>query len=239
LTIPRYRQLTDTLKSAIASGEYPIGALLPTEVEICKQFGVSRHTVRDALRLLSAAGLIQRRRRVGTVVTAQAETPQFFQSLPSIDEVLQAGHDVRLIPASHDTTFLCPLAEHLDLGVEDWLRIDGQRGPESHLIGVTTVLIRRDCAPSRADLEETVTSLADLTAFSPDIVVARVDQDISAVTVDRKTAQVLKATAGSPALRARRLYFDQDGKLFLASESLHPAGRFNYRMSFTRAPTAT
>ena len=62
---PRYRQLADALRADIASGRYPVGGQLPPEFELCEIYDVSRHTARDALRLLFEAGLVERRRGVG------------------------------------------------------------------------------------------------------------------------------------------------------------------------------
>jgi GntR family transcriptional regulator len=232
--VPRYRQLTATLRAAIASGEYPVGSLLPTEIEISQRFGVSRHTVRDALRILNGAGLIQRRRRVGTIVTARDEPREFVQPLPGFDELLRYSRDIRLLVETYDAPFACKLAEDLNLEPKKWMRIEGRRGPEERLIGVTTVIIRRDCAPPRAELEGAEVSLGELLERKSDLAVGRIDQEISAVTIDRHSARILKSASGAPALCARRLYYETDGEHFLALESLHPADRFSYRLSFAR-----
>ncbi len=232
--LPRYRQLTATLRDAIASGEYPVGSLLPTEIEISRRFGVSRHTVRDALRILNSAGLIQRRRRIGTIVMAQSETKEFVQPLPGFNEILQYSRDIRLVIESYDGPFDCPLADEFGLDAGTWIRIDGRRGPEERLIGLTTIIIRRDRVPPQSLLEKLDTSLGELIETNTDVVVARIDQEISATTVERRAARILKVTTGAPALRARRLYYDTAGDLFLLTESIHPADRFSYRLSFAR-----
>ena len=232
--LPRYRQLTATLRASIVSGEYPVGTLLPTEIEISRNFGVSRHTVRDALRILSGAGLIQRRRRVGTIVTAQNESAEFVQPLPGFDEVMEYGRELRLIVDSYDSAFDCPLTKDLDLDPKDWLRINGRRGPDDRLIGLATIAIRRDCAPPKSALATTETSLRALIENSSDITVGRIDQEISAVAIDRTAARNLKSTSGAPALRARRLYYEKRGDLFLATESIHPGDRFSYKLNFNR-----
>ena len=62
---PRYMALAEALRARIAGGDPAIGELLPTEHALCETYGVSRHTVREALRLLAESGLIARRRGGG------------------------------------------------------------------------------------------------------------------------------------------------------------------------------
>ena len=68
--LPRYAQVASDLMERIAAGEYPIGSLLPKEVDLSAKYGISRHTMREALRRLDEAGLVSRRRRAGTEVLA-------------------------------------------------------------------------------------------------------------------------------------------------------------------------
>ncbi len=63
-----YEQVLDQIQDMIAQGLYKKGDLLPTEKELMEQMGVSRITVREALRLLSEAGVISTRRGRGSVV---------------------------------------------------------------------------------------------------------------------------------------------------------------------------
>ena len=51
-----YEQLVEQIKSMIAQGVYQKGSLLPSEKELMESTGVSRITVREALRILSQAG---------------------------------------------------------------------------------------------------------------------------------------------------------------------------------------
>ena len=69
---PRYRQLAQTLISEIQSGRYPVGDLMPTEMELCAQFGASRFTVREAMKQLVQMGLVARHAGVGSRVQATA-----------------------------------------------------------------------------------------------------------------------------------------------------------------------
>jgi len=57
------------LEAAIREKKLPIGSKLPTERELCESFGVSRTALREALRRLSARGLIKITKGSGMKVT--------------------------------------------------------------------------------------------------------------------------------------------------------------------------
>lgn len=63
-----YRELADILRTSIRRGEYPQGSTLPKQVQIAEEHGVNIKTVRQAVQLLEAEGLVTPVRRRGTVV---------------------------------------------------------------------------------------------------------------------------------------------------------------------------
>lgn len=63
-----YRQIAAALREAMASGRYPAGSTLPTEHRLTAEYAVSRETVRRALGLLKAEGLIEAATSRGTYV---------------------------------------------------------------------------------------------------------------------------------------------------------------------------
>ena len=65
---PLFRQLADELRSEIRSGRRSGGSQLPTESEFQASYGVSRTTVRAALRLLETEGLVVTRKGFGSYV---------------------------------------------------------------------------------------------------------------------------------------------------------------------------
>jgi GntR family phosphonate transport system transcriptional regulator len=54
-----WRQIAERLESAIAAGQYPPGAQLPTEHRLAAEFSVNRHTVRHAIAALAESGLVR------------------------------------------------------------------------------------------------------------------------------------------------------------------------------------
>ena len=78
--VPLYRQLKGILKEAIRRGRFRPGERLPTEMELCEAFGVSRITVRQALNELANEGFLYRQQGSGTFVS---------EKIPSKTKVLR------------------------------------------------------------------------------------------------------------------------------------------------------
>lgn len=68
---PAYVAVADHLREMILAGALPAGERLPTEAELGAQFGVSRSTIREALKMLSSIRLVATSRGVsgGSMVT--------------------------------------------------------------------------------------------------------------------------------------------------------------------------
>lgn len=65
--------VTALLREAVASGRWPVGERIPPEPELTAEFGVSRGTLREAVRALAHAGMLEVRRGDGTYVRAVSE----------------------------------------------------------------------------------------------------------------------------------------------------------------------
>lgn len=65
--------VVESLTGTIVSGALPPGSTLPVEPELCETFGVSRITIREAVKSLEAKGLVRARQGSGTTVTPSEE----------------------------------------------------------------------------------------------------------------------------------------------------------------------
>jgi DNA-binding FadR family transcriptional regulator len=111
---PAYARVSEQIREAILSGRIPTGELLPTETALAAQFGVTRSTVREAIRLLEQSGLLGRAGRKRLTV-----------SLPSLESASRAINAAMLM---HRVTFkdlweismgLEPLAARLACATRD------------------------------------------------------------------------------------------------------------------------
>lgn len=91
---PRYNQATEALRRMLMETEP--GTYLPSEPKLARQLGVSRATLREAMRTFEGEGLIVRRQGVGTLVTSPPQVIESgLETLESIDHLAERiGLDV-------------------------------------------------------------------------------------------------------------------------------------------------
>lgn len=101
---PKHTTLTsatvDSLKSAIETGIFPYDTQLPPEEELIAMLGVSRTTLREALRTLEEFGLIVRRRGRGTFVCEKSIVKDLSTNFGITEMIRQAGME----PGSRDVS---------------------------------------------------------------------------------------------------------------------------------------
>jgi GntR family transcriptional regulator len=235
---PRYVQLATTLMREIESGQYPIGALLPTEFELCDQFGVSRFTVREAVKLLVQQGLVVRQAGVGSRVQAAPADARYTQTMSGLADLQQYADETTFVIHSKKLLELnLKLAEQLQVSVrETWLHVEGLRFARDERLPIchTEVFIAprlRSVSGIQARTQRPIYAILE-EEFG--VKIMRVEQEISAVTLTAKMAERLKTVSRSPGLLVCRRYFDERGDLIEQSHNIHPADRFTYREVFKR-----
>ena len=72
--VPLYRQLEEILKERVRNGDFKPGDRIPTELELCEEFGISRTSVRQALADLANDGFLCRHQGRGTFVNSVASS---------------------------------------------------------------------------------------------------------------------------------------------------------------------
>lgn len=110
--LPLWAQVLEDLRARIGAGEFP--DRFPGDVELVAHYGVSRHTVREAVRHLQADGVLERRRGQGSFVTGpRIEQPvgTLYSLFRSIEErgIVQESV-VRVLEARRDETASAMLA---------------------------------------------------------------------------------------------------------------------------------
>ncbi|WP_230482425.1 UTRA domain-containing protein [Sphingomonas sp. Leaf21] len=88
---PLWLQIRRSMAMAILTGEWPAGTRVPTEIFLASYYSTSRMTVHKAVQSLAGEGLVERRPKIGTVVTARARERPVFEIWDAADTVRQTG----------------------------------------------------------------------------------------------------------------------------------------------------
>jgi DNA-binding GntR family transcriptional regulator len=238
---PRYRAIADALMNAIVEKRYAVGSALPAEAELCVQLQVSRHTVREALRILEEAGLISRRQGSGSEVIADTPPVRYRQMVDSIEDLLQYGERSRLtllsarqapVDESLAERLRCPpgtpCVELRGLRSERGEKTDKGADKAGTPFAVTTIHFPPQPPRKRDKLLASDTALATMLSALDARTLGRIEQTFEAVALDADAAALLGTKKGAPSLRADRAYFDRKGQLILLAISLHRADLYRY-----------
>lgn len=237
---PRYMALARRLAKDIRAGKYPIDTLLPTEAELTAKYGISRFTVREAIRQLQTQGLVVRRQGVGTRVLADHPVRHYVQARNSVEEVLQYGvQSVLKEMEMSDTTADAALAERIGcVEGESFLKVAGLRmpveDPDGPPVCWTEIFVLSEYEGIRDEIGRGNVLIANLIENRYGQRAMEICQDITAVSLPGEIARKLGRRAGSPGLLVRRWYVGADDKSFETTISLHPGESFSYSMRMKR-----
>lgn len=234
-----YAELADTLRRQIGEGLYPVGSVLPSEIALSAQHGLSRFTARAALATLERQGYLKRRQRVGSVVVAQHPQASYTVQANSAADLLRfsGATDLHLV-RSQDVEADAALARELGCEAgEAWIRVSAYRtSPDTGVaVSWTDYYLRpehRDVVPligkRRGSLRQLLDGLQQRA-------VERIEQQMEACALPREVAAALGVPARTPALRAvYRTFSEGDRGRFYVAICYYPAGRFRLTQTLLR-----
>ncbi len=124
--VPLYHQLQDILRAEIARKIYNVGGKLPSEHELCRTYGVTRPTVRQALEGLVREGLVYKHRGKGAFVTEPPLPIGLFSVTGTSDAFAAQKLKVETKVLSVDRVPTCLLAEGND-PPGGWVKLERMR----------------------------------------------------------------------------------------------------------------
>ena len=88
---PTWLQIRRAIARKIVSGAWPPGTRVPAEISLANRFGTSRMTVAKAIQTLAKEGIVERHRKIGTVVSTRAQQRPIFEIWDVADIVQQTS----------------------------------------------------------------------------------------------------------------------------------------------------
>ncbi|KZB79538.1 GntR family transcriptional regulator [Amycolatopsis regifaucium] len=215
-----HRRIRREIEAKIHAGELVPGSRLPTENELCGQYGVSRATAQRVLNDLAAAGLAVRHRRHGTFVADV--TPQINLLAFAAPEAAAKGapgrHEILSAHTIPSGDAVVPLPDTpADTAVIELVRRkfdvrDRPRSIERHVILFSA-------APGV--LQENLEHFVSMRYFrARGVPIDSVRVYLDPVCLDETTARLLDSEPGTPALKRRRESRTEDGTVVEIVETI-------------------
>ena len=235
-TLPLYKILANALAQRIRDGDWAVGSSLPSEAALCASFKASRHTLRHALQILEADGLVLRRQGAPTQVISRQKVRRFTQSFNSPIDILSYPRNTYRENILEEFIELDkPLSEKIGSAVgSSWYHISGirkQRDTEQ-VIAWTDIYILPQFASLTNDPDHSQVMVFEQIEKKYGTRIDRAEVDVFAVGAPANIAERLQLEPDDPCLVIIRRYFDDHDNLFEVTFTYHPENKYIYKMEF-------
>lgn len=237
--VPKYFRIKQAVLERIASGAWAPGAVIPSEVELCREFGVSRTTARKAVADLAYDGRLVVVQGKGTFVATPKVEEHFVQRAFGIHE------DMQRRGITLTTQVLRQEVEEASAEVARRLQL--RRGEHVHVIVrlrflddepmlISTTYVPYALCPDLATEDLTECSLYALLRDRYGLAIARGERRLEAVAADQREARLLDIALGSPLLLLDSVAYAVDGRPFEHSVALQRGDRTTVEVEFLATP---
>lgn len=211
--MPLWHQAEQALRAMIESGEWPTGSQIPNEDKLSAMLGISRITVRHALRNLEEAGLLRREHgrgtfvRSATLVAGARGLTSFTQEMATLGLVVGTKVlEAELIPAPAE------IADALDLPLgETLVKLRRLRLGNNLPIGIQTAHLPAGRVPGLIEEAAGITSLYETLRSRYDIAPVEAHEVYRVGRVTAEDAALIGQPAGTPAFTVERVAYDAGG----------------------------
>jgi GntR family transcriptional regulator len=233
-SVPLHHQITRLLRTEISNGTVLPGERLSTEPELARRFGVSRNTIREALKPLDVEGLLIRTRGRGTYLSDNAGKGRRLFTVNNL--LLGFETQMRLLsarrtrPPTHIASFFGlqareELMQIVRLRVSDGLPLSA---------AFDFLPLAMGTGLSREDLRRK--SILELLRDELRTAIGGVTQVLEARLADQQISHLLGIDLTQPVFFQRLLVRDSEGRPIHTAETHYRADRFRYELEFTELP---
>jgi GntR family transcriptional regulator len=232
--VPLHAQVEELIRKMAVKPEYKNGKLLPNEIDLAKQLGISRNTVRQATNKLVYEGVLIRKKGVGTWFADSSVNTRIRNWLSFSQEMKSKG--IQIINYEINAEWIIP-----DPGVADFFGI-----PKNNKILKMERLRGREDGPfvffisyfhPRIGLtgkEDFTRPLYEILEKDYSVVVKISKEELSALSADKILAKKLGIKPGDPILKRKRLVYDPGSRPVEYNIGYYRADSFVYTIESER-----
>ncbi|MFI7424234.1 GntR family transcriptional regulator [Nonomuraea sp. NPDC049684] len=225
--VARYERIAAELRDDILAGAYPVGSQLPSEAELATRHRAARGTVRQAVAVLVAEGLVGSRQGARRIVLGNARS-QSFAELHSFAQWARAnGYRIGgQVISQRRRAATAP--ESARFGGGEVLEVLRLRSLESEPVLVERTVYAEWVAPAVEALAADCASVTEALYESVGLIFAYGEHLIDAVPAGAGDARLLGVRRGSPLLRQRRVTTTHEGRPVESSDDRYRAGSVTF-----------
>ncbi|MFT4400881.1 GntR family transcriptional regulator [Bacillus sp. SW14] len=226
-----YLKVIERIKEDIKNGIYTEKEKLPSEFELSKKLGVSRATLREALRILEEEHVIIRRHGVGTFVHSK---PLFLSGIEQLNSVTKMIEQANMTPGTIflSSQVLMPFEDdmmrfHLEEG-QELFYLERVRTANGQPIVYCIDKIPMDILPNSFSHQQE--SMFDLLEKNSGSVISYAVTDIEPIGYHDTISPVLECDPETALLLLKQTHYDQHDKPVLYSLNYFRADKFRFHV---------
>ena len=228
ITVPLYIQIADKLISQIESGDLQPGTQLAPERDLSAELNVNRMTLRRALQVLQAQGLIIRKHGIGTFISEtkierQIETIFRFTSGMQNRGFTPGTKLIWINEIEAEQKIAKDLAVPVHAKVYDILRV---RSINQEPVMIESYKIPHSRFPGLEDFDLENRSIYEIIEDEFGVKIARNRQSYEPITATRFEADLLQVTVGSALMLENRLSYDPENRPIEFGKDRYRGDRF-------------
>ena len=232
--IPLHLQVENLVRELLEKPNYQKGKLLPKEVEMANQLGISRNTVRQAISKLVIEGLLERKKGVGTKVATQNISTQLQSWMSFTQEMNNKGIaftnyeiTVEKVKASEEVATALEIKENTKIIKLSRLRGDVD-GPFVYFVSWLHPRI------GLTGKEDFTRPLYEIIENDHSIIVDLSREEIKAISANQDISKKLLVPEKDPILERIRKVYDPGKRPIEFCTGYYRADKFSYSIDIKR-----
>lgn len=229
-----YLQLTRIFLNQISSGQWENGRQIPTEEELCREYGVSKITVRQAIKNLASDGYLLKIQGKGTFVTTSDQPSGFAMKTRFTEDMFGKEVQVKREVVARGVQPAENTARAYLKTQEEIYCIASQRVVEGEPISMDESYIPVSMLPDAHDLDFANRSLLSMLQERGTRKIVKIVQTVEIAPLHREQAKNLGVAEGMPGLVIHRLFLGADEAPVAYTRFFGRSDRYKFQTEFER-----